>query len=206
MKKILLYSSLFIFLISCGNDSNNDENRNEVVTAVPEKSVSENTPKDNIVPSPTPNSNCTPSTLEVYLNDPDESGTNIRQSPGGKVVMQLVKGDIDDEFFIKLTQADKGWFKIKSPIGGMEEDVEIPNGEGWIHGSVIGVDTRNYGGQTLELLDSPINGNVVGEIKEQVYGLKLKDICGRWVQVDYKGIVGWIDSNWLCGNPLTTCS
>jgi SH3-like domain-containing protein len=88
----------------------------------------------------------------------------------------------------------------------MEEDVEIPNGEGWIHGSVIGVDTRNYGGQTLELLDSPINGNVVGEIKEQVYGLKLKDICGRWVQVDYKGIVGWIDSNWLCGNPLTTCS
>ena len=173
-------------------------------TSVDDKNKKSSVPKE-LASTPISN-NCTPSTLEVYLNDIDESGTNIRQSPGGKVVMQLVKGDIDDEFFITLTQAQKGWFKIKSPIGGMEEDVEIPNGEGWIHGSVIGVDTRNYGGQTLELLDSPINGNVVGEITTEAYGLKLKDICGRWVQVDYKGTIGWIDSNWLCGNPLTTCS
>ncbi len=42
--------------------------------------------------------------------------------------------------------------KVKSPINGMESDIEIPNGEGWIHGSVVSVDIRNYSGQHLNLL------------------------------------------------------
>ncbi|MFK7799129.1 MAG: hypothetical protein AB8E82_16875, partial [Aureispira sp.] len=199
MKKILLYSSLLILLSACSTDKHNDTSNDK--TQVAAKSQTKNSSPETVAAAPTANNNCTPSTLDVYLNDPDDSGTNIRNSPGGKVVLQLVREDADAEFFLTLSQAQNGWFKIKNPIGSMEEDVEIPNGEGWIHGSVIAVDTRNYGAQTLELLDKPINGNVVEVIKEQAYGLKLKDICGRWVQVEYKGTVGWIDSNWLCGNP-----
>ena len=31
-------------------------------------------------------------------------------------------------------------------------------------------------------------------------------MCGSdWVQVNYRGELGWIQSEWLCGNPVTTC-
>ena len=66
------------------------------------------------------------------------------------------------EFFLTIIQAKDGWFKLKSPIEGMEDNIEIPNGEAWIHGSVISVDTRNYGGQELELLDKADNGKTIG--------------------------------------------
>lgn len=207
MKKILIYSSFLVLLSACGTDTSDDKARVEATSTPTEASPdANNSSTETAATTPTANNNCTPSTLDVYLDDPDDSGTNIRNSPGGKVVLQLVRADADAEFFLTLSQAQDGWFKIKNPIGSMEEDVEIPNGEGWIHGSVVAVDTRNYGAQSLELLDKPINGTVVGVINEAAYSLKLKDMCGRWVQVEYKGTIGWLDSNWLCGNPLTTCS
>jgi len=149
---------------------------------------------------------CAKSEVMVYLDDPDDSGTNIRKSPGGDVVLKLVKDDQDFEFSMNLTEAKDGWLLVKSPISGMENDFEIANGKGWIHGSVIAVNTRNYGGQDLELLDKPNNGKVVGVITDESHGLKIKDLCGTWVKIEYKGTIGWIEGSWLCGSSLTTCS
>jgi hypothetical protein len=149
---------------------------------------------------------CPPGSLAAYLDDPDLSGTNIRKSPGGAVVMQLVKDEVNIEYFLTLTEAKNGWFRIESPVGGMENDFEIPGGEGWIHGSVIAADTRNYGGQKLELRSEPGGGKLVGIIDEDVGGLRLKDLCGDWALVEYAGTTGWIETEWLCGNPLTNCS
>ena len=96
--------------------------------------------------------------------------------------------------------------KVKSPINGMESDIEIPNGEGWIHGSVVSVDIRNYSGQHLNLLEKPIDGKIVKVIKKELIELRVKDICGDWVKIEYDKTAGWIESKWLCGNPLTNCS
>lgn len=71
---------------------------------------------------------------------------------------------------------------------------------------MISVSTRNYAGQDLQLLDKPKDGNVVKVLDHESYGLRLKDMCGEWVQVEYKGTVGWIEASWLCGNSLTSCS
>ncbi|MBN2664588.1 MAG: hypothetical protein JXR68_13145 [Bacteroidales bacterium] len=149
--------------------------------------------------------NCEHVPLRVYLSDPDESGTNIRKSPGGEIILTLVKDDEDFEFFITVTEAQNGWFKIQNPIVGMENNFEIPGGKGWIHGSVIAVDTRNYGGQKIEIWSEPGEGKIIGYINEEAYNIGLKDLYGNWAKIEYKGIEGWVKIDWLCGNPLTNC-
>jgi len=214
MKKILLYTGLLLFTIACGSDNSTPtENPSEATTTQENTNASsegdameEAVAVEEVAEPSVEARTCDASETDAYLDDPDLTGTNIRNRPGGDVIMQLVKDDINIEFFLTLTEAQDGWFKLKSPIGGMEGDIDIPNGEGWIHGSVISADTRNYGGQTIELLDSPEVGTVVGTIEEEVGGLKILDMCGLWVKVEYDGIAGWIERDWLCGNPLTTCS
>jgi len=165
-----------------------------------ESGLSEEIKKTNV------NDKCAVSELIVYLKDADDSGTNIRNSPGGEVVLTLKEDKEEAQYMLRLTASQDEWFKVKNPIEGMEEDIEIPNNEAWIHGSVIAVNTRNYGGEDLELLDNPENGKVVGVIKEESYGLRIKDLCGVWVKVIYEGTEGWIEASWLCGIPWTTCS
>jgi len=151
--------------------------------------------------------NCGVSNLEVTWDDPDQSGTNIRNSPGGSIIAKITPSKCPDGCVINIVGASNGWFKIKGNIEGPEGiGLTLPNGTGWIHGSVISIGTRNYGGQKIRLLDAPKNGRVVGTINEESYGLRVKDLCGSWVKVEYKGKVGWISQEWVCGNPWTTCS
>lgn len=136
--------------------------------------------------------------LEVYLDDLDEGKTNIRQSPNGKIILSL--DETKDYYTLTITASKNGWFKV-TKIEGVESDhIEIPKGDAWIHHSVIGISTR----RKIELLDAPEEGNIVGTI-EQETGVKIKDKYLDWVKIEYKGLTGWIESEWLCGNPVTTC-
>ncbi len=217
MYKTYIFCGLLILFTSCGSNSTETEEiiQEENITEPVEENTRENVespaeettdaPVEEVAEEPAVVRNCGAAEFHAYLNDPDDSGTNIRKSPGGEVVLVLVTDDLNFEYFFTLTESQNGWFKVKSPIGGMENDFEIPGQQGWIHGSVISVDTRNYGGEKLELLDKPEDGKIVAVIEEES-GLTVKDMCGKWVLVEYNGITGWIESYWLCGNPLTTCS
>ena len=57
-----------------------------------------------------------------------------------------------------------------------------------------------------KLYDFPNGKNVVSFIRTTEYGLRINDICGSWVQIIYKGKMGWVKDEWLCGNPWTSCS
>ena len=146
---------------------------------------------------------CSMNTIEVYIDDPDTSGTNIRKSPGGEVIMKIDNNK--NSHWMDLTESRNGWFKIQGPIWSTAENIELPSGEAWIHGSVISIDTRNYGQQPLELLSKPVDGVPVYKFVEEI-GLELKDFCGEWAKVSHEGKTGWIESNWLCGHPLTLCN
>ena len=203
MKNIIIYSILILLFNSC---KQNLKTSKHIAATVATNFYKENRSNPLVAISETKTKVCLPTKIRVYLNDPDTSGTNIRKIPNGKIIMKLIKDELNYEFFIMVTEAKNGWFKITEPIGGMENDIEIPNGEGWIHGSVISVDTRNYGGQQLSLLEKPKTGKTIKIIKKEVIGLRLKDVCGKWVKVEYEKTSGWIESKWLCGNPLTNCS
>ncbi len=135
--------------------------------------------------------------LEAMLTDSDET-TNIRSTPGGNVVMKLNSGKDDSmkAYVFMLTSPQNGWWKIDDLWNAADDEEETvlqgsDTGEYWIHYSVLGVDTRNYGGQELyqELTLMPI------------------DVQGDWVKVKVSGfdVIGWIEVEWLCSNPLTNC-
>ena len=145
--------------------------------------------------------------LDVFFWDTVGKYTNIRNAPNGKIV-QKVSTSID------------GMLNVESPVNGWwvicDNNYYVPDGgmykltgarKYYIHYSCIGVGTRNYGGQTLYLRATPsARAKVVYSFKEELV-LRPIDIKGDWVKVtttDGKH-TGWIELEWLCGNPLTNC-
>ncbi len=146
--------------------------------------------------------------LSVFISD--NTDTNIRNSPNGKVVKQL-SGNGD--YMLCVFRSKNGWWQIKDNeieayTDSFEGTITVEGTDKcWINYSVLGVSTRNYASQKLTLRATP------SETATTVYsfseGLTLRPLeCrGEWVKVkttDGKHS-GWIQSEWLCGNPLTTC-
>ena len=110
-----------------------------------------------------------------------------------------------------LTTPQDGWWKILE-IWTAEDDEPVSmtgsdTGEYWIHYSNLGIGTRNYGGQCLALRTAPDEeADIVYRFTQELELMPL-DIQGDWVQVKVDGydIVGWIEAEWLCSNPLTNC-
>jgi hypothetical protein len=148
-------------------------------------------------------------TFTAFLWDNDDV-SNVRDRPKGKVVMSL---SADEPYTFDLTTPRNGWWRIESfwNPANADEDTSLEGsstGEYWIHYSVIAVGTRNYGGEDVYLRAAPDeDANVVAVFNEEVI-LRPMDISGDWVKVklDNTEIVGWIEVEWLCGNPLTNCS
>lgn len=204
MKRIILFCGLLFFLLSCNNNStSNKSNSTEESIKDEQVKLTSETKESKSEETLGEVKKCGPFKLDVYIND--DSATNVRKKPDGAVLLKLKQ---DANYMLTVVEVKNGWFKAENPIGGhLEDEIQLPKGEeAWMHGSVLAVDTRNYGGKDLNLLDQPKNGKVVGVIEEESGGISLKDVCGRWVQVDYKGVIGWIEDVWLCGNPATNCN
>lgn len=149
--------------------------------------------------------------LHVYLNDPDTTGSNIRSSPGGNIISTLHYTPENFVYFITAYVAHNGWIKIDDLIRGMDSDIKLPSNVCWIHGSILSVDTRNYGGEIISVYaESDRSSIVINKIEKEMTGLTLLDLCGNWAEVEWTEdemiFSGWIEIEWLCGNPLTNCS
>ena len=143
--------------------------------------------------------------LEVYINDTN-GDTNVRNAPKGAVVGKFAQ---DNTWSMIVEAPQNGWWRIKGdsyadPEGDTPKFKASKNGY-WLHYSVLGVGTRNYGGQRLTLRKSPSSkAEAVYSFKEELV-LKPIDIKGTWVKVTDGKHTGWIEQEWLCGNPLTNC-
>ena len=157
--------------------------------------------------TPTTQESCEVS-ASAYLSDPDSGATNVRESPGGSIVLQINDG-VDCN--ISIVGTKNGWFEVANIYSfETDTDLEIPGGSAWIHGSVLAMYTRNYCGQSLNVYDQPDEGStVISTINEEIM-VRPKDICNGWTKIQVKKggrkIIGWIESDWLCGSAVTTCS
>lgn len=148
--------------------------------------------------------------LSVYISDSNGEFTNVRNGPKGKVVGKIPTSKI---VMLTVVSPKDGWWQIdegKVYYTGDDDEVVTFKGSStgyWIHHSVLGLGTRNYGGETLRLRKLPdTKSAVVFSFKEEMFVMPL-EVRGDWVKVktaDGKH-EGWIDSEWLCDNPLTTC-
>ena len=141
----------------------------------------------------------------------DSSPTNIRTAPNGSLLCKLSP---DKDYMLDVYQPTDGWWRILAECVTTVEndDIELVDedegGEAWIHYSVLGIGLRNYGGEKLVLRESPSeDSKVVGTIDEQEALVRPVDLNSdaSWVKVKWGKLTGWIDSVWLCANPVTTC-
>lgn len=143
--------------------------------------------------------------LGVFISD-GNGDTNVRNAPKGAVVGKFTH---DDAWSMIVEAPQNGWWRIQpdsyaDPEGDAPKFKASKNGY-WIHYSVIGVGTRNYGGQRLSLRKSPSDkAAVVYSFTEELV-LHPMDIKGDWVKVKVGNHEGWIEQEWLCDNPLTNC-
>ena len=149
--------------------------------------------------------------LGVFINDNDGPYSNVRNSPAGQIVDRI---PVNASAMLGVETPKNGWWRIVGDcyeaIGEVDfEEFKLKGSTTgyWIHYSVIGVGTRNYGGQHLYLRSEPkARGSVVYTIKEETI-VRPVEIKGDWVKVktlDGKGF-GWIEAEWLCGNSVTNC-
>jgi len=143
--------------------------------------------------------------LRVYIHDPDTLPTNVRNSPRGKIILKLPKSD---DYEVWLNGVSDGWFKV-ADIEGINDETFHANVNGYIHGSILAVDTRNYGGETINLYsNADASSKTVYSFKQE---LRLTLISANknanWIKVKYNSkIKGWIKRKWLCGSLRTNCS
>lgn len=146
--------------------------------------------------------------LSVYILDSDGPVTNLRDKPKGAVVGQI---PTTETVILNLDMAENGWWHlVNGEVWTVENDsiIVVNDGDAWIHNSVLGVATRNYGGERLNLREAPNETSKVAHSFSEEIQVRPIDITGEWVRVktlDGKHS-GWIQREWLCGNPLTNCN
>lgn len=207
----ITFAACFVMLTACGNKGTEEENQN------PESSLnqpSENQETEALITTESPEFSWNeegvnaPISLNAWVDDPDEkSPTNVRNSPGGKVVLKL---EHDDSFMVTIIGQRDGWFEITDVVS-FNSELDLPHESMWIHPSVLAASTRNYDpNQKLEVYRHPeanpefITDQLVGETY-----IRLSEYYYDFVHIQYEveGIKkdGWIKAELICGNPVTTC-
>lgn len=146
--------------------------------------------------------------LHVYVSDPTGTPTNVRAAPGGAVAGTLATGG---DYFVTLAGCKKGWCRASAIESVDGEPVALPGaGKGgalWLHSSVLAFSTRNYGGQKLALRAKPDEASAPVFSFTDERALRPLDVRAGWVLAETldKKHRGWLQTEWVCGNPVTTC-
>lgn len=213
MNKIII-PLLLLVLVSCkeetekksvgSNDNeeiNNSEYHNTEETTSIEDSIENTDEKINLL--------VFDNAIRAYINDLDNEPTNIRLTPGGEIVNYF-----SDElgYEVMLLGVADGWFYIGSVWCPDNEDESTDNMNAYVHGSVLALSTRNYGGETINIYSEPNDSSeVVDQITSEIQlRLTSANKSGSWIKVYYSknGTTtrGWIEKKWVCGSLVTTCS
>lgn len=144
----------------------------------------------------------------AFVWDGTGTPTNLRESPRGKVVMSLAD---TCSYIVGISAPINGWWQVDWVEAAEEANsIELtgsPNGKYYIHYSVLGFGTRNYGSQKLYLRARPSAMSKVKYSFKDERILRPMETKGDWVKVrtEDKKHEGWIEWHWICANPLTTC-
>ena len=138
----------------------------------------------------------------AYIIDPDPKGTNVRETPNGKVTAVLPHQPDDPALImVKVTGYRDKWLSVVLHDGT----------KGWIFSELAGMSLRNYAPGSVAVLrtrpdeNAPAVGDIFGDEEVTVLGGE-----GAWALVRYrhpKGheFIGWLDPEKQCDNPYTTC-
>ncbi|MDI7206497.1 SH3 domain-containing protein [Leptospira santarosai] len=150
----------------------------------------------------------------AYSTDSDPAGTNIRDSPKGKILTSVPHGTT-----FKIIGYSKGWFQIKDISYNVENEAEVIkrghkaedgfvylNGlVGWIYSERTEVHFE--GMEQIDLYSIPEYGDPIFTYNgNRINQVTILSCRGNWFHIDFnKGEKkGWVHQ--YCGNSLTNCS
>ena len=145
--------------------------------------------------------------LNCFILDPDTEGmTNIRATPGGKVIYQL---EPDYYSLTAIVPQQGNWWRIKGSVVQSDgEEIRIPAKEAWIHRSLLAVAADYEDGQVRKLYAEPRRDAKLVMVLHQIRAI-LRPLAlsadGKWVKVTYdpsefegrpcEKVTGWIEKS-----------
>lgn len=142
---------------------------------------------------------------QAYVIDKDPKGLNVRETPGtdGKVIA-VIPLDVDGTTVHMISADSKGWVRIDRAETIMGQVVF--DKKGWVSGNMLGTSTRGYGTKGVRLYGGAARGSkVLGTVPPEAE-VKVLGCEAEKVQVRYRNLVGWLDADSQCPNPVTLCN
>ena len=153
--------------------------------------------------SGSPESQSAPCDISAYVTDQDPNGLNVRAGPSGTARVLRKVDNSASSGVARIRGRSGAWYRV-SRIVDAETDSTLFSGDGWVHGSLLGLDVAN-GDPTLYARPSA-RGPVLARLTADQSGVTLIGCEGRWAKVRADGRIGWLSPAGQCSNPLTTCS
>lgn len=218
--QLIVLTSFLLFLVGCGSIEESDASKKYQQKVSEDISTDEVSEESTDIEEDSEIEDQASSSTEIcsvdfsaYINNPSGTATNVRKSPGGEVVVQLTNA-VDHEIHL-IAKEDKWYMLDKVEPFDYDSDgdpisYDIPGGNAWIHQSVLEIGTRNYGNQEMKIFAQPFaDAEVLNTVTVELYGTPI-DACGEYIKISAKNgdrvIEGWIKKEWVCSNPVTTCS
>ena len=140
--------------------------------------------------------------LDMLVVDKDPKGTNVRESPGGKVAHVIPFGGKTDAAIemrrVTVTKKDGQWFRVR-----LADDAT-----GWMHTSVLGTCASGTEDGDPPLYSRPDDSSrEVARLKEGTR-LRLLEVRGDWARVETASGAkksGWMMEQALFSNPHNSC-
>jgi hypothetical protein len=135
--------------------------------------------------------------------DPDAAGTNVRQTPGGKVIGTLRISDnaTDDWIEVHVVGQSGEWFLIDYANQEGDGQKRIFTGKGYMHRSVLG--GSGLFGTAKIYADHSEKSKQILKSEEPDQQVQALDCWGKFVRIRAKGGIGWTTD--VCTNQRTTC-
>lgn len=131
----------------------------------------------------------------------------LMDAPGGEALTGLPH---DETYILNVINPKDGWWLVQSRlIWTIDSSYLIYETEPlWVKAEDLGLGTRNYGGETIELLAEPREGaKVTGKITEEACVIPLDATEDyEWIKVRWGKVTGWMRAEMLCSNPVSNCS
>lgn len=142
--------------------------------------------------------------VQAYVVDPDPKGLNVRDSPGvGGRVVAVIPADVDGTTVRLVASSPNGWVQIdraETVMGAV-----VFEGKGWVSGNMLGISTRGYGTKGVRLRAEAKAGRFLGTIPPESE-VRVAGCAGDRIKVRYRSLVGWLDPDAQCPNPVTLCN
>lgn len=134
--------------------------------------------------------------ISVYVIDKDPQGLNIRN---GASTNNRILGKVPQNETVKILATSGTWAQINNTGSGFK-------GTGWAYLPNLGISTRGYNTKGVDIYASANpKSRKLARVPAST-NVKFIGCQGQWVQVEYKGVKGWLTKLDQCGAALTSCS